>query len=313
MGQLLLIPDPRPLEERLGEGFFHDVPKRAGVYLMREAADKVLYVGKAKNLRQRLQSYRIANPDRMPRRHLRMLRQVARIEFEFCPGESAALERESELLRSLKPRFNRAGVWPGKTTFLVWRRVKPQSLVTHLRTQPEGEPASDERFRWRDADGCGRDDRAPGNPPVGGGEGGDMVGELLELAVAAAPETGWHRHGPLGVGARFMHGALARLLWLASHPARALVDLPAGWAQGRIAERVMIHCGNSADEMAGVLGTYLWESADGFGLWLETRLAARTHPFERAVIAEDLEVLKEFATRQKRMGKNRRQLALLQE
>jgi predicted GIY-YIG superfamily endonuclease len=121
MGQLLLIPDPRPLDERLGRKFFRRAPKRTGVYLMRDAADRVLYVGKARNLQQRLRNYRIANPDRMPRRQLRMVREVARIEFQFCPGESAALRRESKLLRSLRPKFNRAGVWPGKTRFLVWR------------------------------------------------------------------------------------------------------------------------------------------------------------------------------------------------
>lgn len=121
MGQLLLIPDPRPLDERLGRKFFRRAPKRPGVYLMRDDAGRVLYIGKANNLQQRLRSYRIANPDRMPRRHLRMVREVARIEFQFCPGESAALKRESKLLRALRPRFNRAGVWPGKTKFLAWR------------------------------------------------------------------------------------------------------------------------------------------------------------------------------------------------
>ncbi len=123
MGQMLLIPDPRPLDERLGRKFFRKAPKRPGVYLMRDAADRVLYVGKAKNLQQRLRNYRIANPDHMPRRHLRMVRQVARIEFQLCPGESSALKRESKLLRSLRPKFNRAGVWPGKPRFLAWRMV----------------------------------------------------------------------------------------------------------------------------------------------------------------------------------------------
>jgi len=84
MAQLLLLPDPRPLDERLGRQFFVQAPKQPGVYLMRDAADNVLYVGKAKSLKQRLGSYRIVNPDRMPRRHLRMLRQVARIEIQIC-------------------------------------------------------------------------------------------------------------------------------------------------------------------------------------------------------------------------------------
>jgi excinuclease UvrABC nuclease subunit len=121
MAQLLLIPDARPLEKRLGRKFFRKAPRRPGVYLMRDKADRVVYVGKAKDLRQRLSHYRIANPDRMPRRHLRLVREVQRIEFQFCANESSALAREAKLLRSLKPRFNRAGVWPGKTRFIAWR------------------------------------------------------------------------------------------------------------------------------------------------------------------------------------------------
>jgi excinuclease UvrABC nuclease subunit len=40
---------------------------------MQDAAGLVLYVGKAKNLRQRLGHYRVANPDRLGRRQLRLL------------------------------------------------------------------------------------------------------------------------------------------------------------------------------------------------------------------------------------------------
>lgn len=89
---------------------------------MRDAAGVALYVGKAKNLRQRLNCYRVANPDRLRRRHLRLLRAVEHIDLEECADEAAALAREAELLRSLKPRFNRAGVWPASPRFhLVWR------------------------------------------------------------------------------------------------------------------------------------------------------------------------------------------------
>src|SRR5690242_6610552 len=107
--QLLLLPDPQPLVERLGREFFRSLPDGPGVYLMRDATDAVLYVGKAKNLRKRLCSYRVANPDRMPRRHLRLLRAVARIELRPTLDEASALSCEAVLLRALKPRFNRAG------------------------------------------------------------------------------------------------------------------------------------------------------------------------------------------------------------
>jgi len=123
MTQRLLFPDPRPLVDRLGRKFFRQLPESPGVYLMRDAADTVLYVGKAKNLRKRLGSYRVANPDRMPRRHLRLLRAVARIELQESADEPAALAREAELLRSLRPRFNRAGTWPAPPRFLGWRIV----------------------------------------------------------------------------------------------------------------------------------------------------------------------------------------------
>ena len=121
MSQLLLFPDPRPLVERLGPEFFKEAPECAGVYLMRDAADDVLYVGKAKNLRKRLSSYRVANPDRLKSRHLRLLRAVARIEVRRCADETGALSTEAELLRTLRPRFNRAGTWPGPQRFFGWR------------------------------------------------------------------------------------------------------------------------------------------------------------------------------------------------
>ena len=256
---MLLIPDPRPLDRRLGQRFFRNAPKRPGVYLMRDAADNVLYVGKAKNLQQRLRNYRIANPDRMPRRHLRMLREVARIELQFCPGESAALKHESKLLRSLKPKFNRAGVWPAKTRFIVWRFAQ----------------------------------------------------EHLELAVTEVPEPDWRRFGPLGSASRYLHQALARMLWLALNPTRAYAQLPVGWALGDLAQQVVIDCRRSAQEVAAALDAFFWQSSDEFVLWLGSRFAERTHPFERAVIETQLEILKEFSGKQKQTMQNGRQLALI--
>jgi len=68
-----------------------------------------LYVGKARNLRKRLSSYRVANPERMPRRTIRLLHQVRRIEWDECATEQAASEREEMLICVLAPKFNAAG------------------------------------------------------------------------------------------------------------------------------------------------------------------------------------------------------------
>lgn len=120
-GQQWLFPPARPLVEKLGREFFRSLPTQPGVYLMRDAAGTIVYVGKAKNLRQRLRSYCVANPERMSRRHLRMLRVVESIDFTTCATENGALAHEARLLRRLRPKFNRAGVWPGKRQFLTWR------------------------------------------------------------------------------------------------------------------------------------------------------------------------------------------------
>jgi len=117
-------PDPQPLVERMGIDFFRSLPETSGVYMMHGRASCILYVGKAKNLRHRLGSYRRANPDRMPRRTVRLLHQVEYITWEKCADEAAALAREAQLIMTLKPRFNRAGVWKGARKFIIWRGHK---------------------------------------------------------------------------------------------------------------------------------------------------------------------------------------------
>jgi excinuclease ABC subunit C len=112
-GQLWLFPPPKPLVEKLGAEFFRALPERPGVYLMCGRQEGVLYVGKARNLRKRLANYRVANPERMSRKTVRMLHQVTRVEWDECPTEQAAEAREELLICVLAPKFNRAGkVWP---------------------------------------------------------------------------------------------------------------------------------------------------------------------------------------------------------
>lgn len=114
-GQLWLFPPAQPLVEKLGKEFFRQVPERPGVYLMCGPREGVLYVGKAKNLRKRLASYRVANPERMSRKTIRLLSRVTRIEWDECADERMAELREEMLICALLPQFNRAGkVWPGR-------------------------------------------------------------------------------------------------------------------------------------------------------------------------------------------------------
>jgi hypothetical protein len=132
-GQLWLFPPPRTLVERFGENFFHELPERPGVYFFCGPDAGVLYVGKAKNLRKRISSYRVANPERLSRRVIRLLNQVARIEYDVCPDERAACHREELLICVLAPKYNRAGkVWPRKL-------LHEDDILTYNRTVPKFE------------------------------------------------------------------------------------------------------------------------------------------------------------------------------
>lgn len=101
--QLRLFPEPRPLLERFGADFFRTVPTRPGVYLMTGERDRVLYIGKARNLRQRLSSYKYP---RSSRKLMRLACRVRSIVWEICDDGLAASMRENELLRLHKPAFN---------------------------------------------------------------------------------------------------------------------------------------------------------------------------------------------------------------
>ena len=95
------------------------------------------------------------------------------------------------------------------------------------------------------------------------------------------------------------------------NPGRAFAELPAGWARGRVLERASIHCGSSAEEVAGVLAAFFGEGRRASRRGCNRDSGSGAHPFERAVVEGDLEVLHEFSTRHERTGKNRLQLALL--
>jgi excinuclease ABC subunit C len=80
-------------------------PTSPGVYRMLNAANDVLYVGKAKNVRKRLASYaRVSAPQ--PARILRMIAATAAVEIISTATETEALLLEANLIKQLRPRFN---------------------------------------------------------------------------------------------------------------------------------------------------------------------------------------------------------------
>jgi excinuclease ABC subunit C len=80
-------------------------PTSPGVYRMLNAANDVLYVGKAKNVRKRLSSYARVNAPQ-PARILRMIAATVSVEIVSTATETEALLLEANLIKQLRPRFN---------------------------------------------------------------------------------------------------------------------------------------------------------------------------------------------------------------
>ncbi|MCA9723196.1 MAG: GIY-YIG nuclease family protein, partial [Gemmatimonadetes bacterium] len=81
------------------------LPDGPGVYLWKDAAGAVLYVGKAKNLRSRVRSYLM--PDRTPAYNIdEMVRRAADVDTIVVPDEKQSLLLENNLIKEYQPRFN---------------------------------------------------------------------------------------------------------------------------------------------------------------------------------------------------------------
>jgi excinuclease ABC subunit C len=82
-----------------------NLPARPGVYQHKDAGGQVLYVGKAKNLRNRVRSYFQEGRPREGRLDL-MIRKIADVEIIVTDTEAEALILENNLIKKLKPRYN---------------------------------------------------------------------------------------------------------------------------------------------------------------------------------------------------------------
>ena len=80
------------------------IPKLPGIYRMLNEKNEILYVGKAKNLPNRLKSY-VSEKNHIIRTE-RMLSQTRKIEITTTSNESEALLLEANLIKKHKPRFN---------------------------------------------------------------------------------------------------------------------------------------------------------------------------------------------------------------
>ena len=128
---LPLLQQPERLKVRLKE-----VPSEPGCYLLRDASDRILYIGKAKVLRNRVRSYFQSGSGHghSPRISL-MVRQVCEIEFIVTDSEAEALALESNLIKQNQPHFNVLLKDDKKYPYLciTWSEAYPRIFITRRR------------------------------------------------------------------------------------------------------------------------------------------------------------------------------------
>jgi excinuclease ABC subunit C len=124
-------------DRKFGAELWRELPESPGVYLFKDAAGTVLYVGKAVNLRRRLQRYRSAGRRKAQRKMRALVREASALEIRPQQSERASLLLENQLIRTLRPVYNvdgayfflypAVGIWQnGRQTVLILTTRQPE-------------------------------------------------------------------------------------------------------------------------------------------------------------------------------------------
>jgi excinuclease ABC subunit C len=126
---LPLLKNPERLENRLKE-----IPPEPGVYLMRDASDRIVYIGKSRKLRSRVRSY-FRESQKLTERIAMMVRLVTDIEFIVTDTETEALALEANLIKQHQPYFNVLLKDDKKYPYvcITWSETYPRIFITRKR------------------------------------------------------------------------------------------------------------------------------------------------------------------------------------
>ncbi len=126
VAQALVLEDRRETWRRAGERISRDAPAVPGVYVLKDADGRALYVGKAVHLRRRLRAH-------FAERRWRLLKpemsRAASAEWQCVGSEIEALLREAALIQELQPPVNVQMAAPGLGTRAVPRALLRDVLV----------------------------------------------------------------------------------------------------------------------------------------------------------------------------------------
>jgi excinuclease ABC subunit C len=114
------------------------LPAKPGVYLLKDKEGKVIYVGKAGNLKSRVRSY-FGSPANLPSKTQRLVSNIQDLEFVITNSEQEALILECDTIKRYAPRFN-ASLKDNKTFPYLKINVKEDWPGVHVtrRVQKDG-------------------------------------------------------------------------------------------------------------------------------------------------------------------------------
>lgn len=115
------------------------IPTDPGIYLMKDSDGKIIYIGKAKNLKKRVKSYFLKNQNYKTQK---LVQNISEIEFVLTDNESEAFLLESNMIKKYRPRFN--------------IELKDQQRYTYLRISDEKYPRLLVARRTRDGKFLGK-------------------------------------------------------------------------------------------------------------------------------------------------------------
>ena len=115
------------------------IPSHPGIYLMKDSEKKIIYIGKAKNLKNRVKSYFNKNQNYKTQK---LVENIDDIEFILTDNESEAFLLESNMIKKYRPKFN--------------IELKDQQRYTYLRISDEKYPRLLVARRTRDGKFLGK-------------------------------------------------------------------------------------------------------------------------------------------------------------
>lgn len=126
-------------DKKWGSDFIRSLPDTAGIYLFRDEKAELIYVGKAKNLRQRLTQYRHAAAKKAHRKMRLIVRKASTLEVQICASETEALLLENQLIQKHRPLYNVVGAYAFLYPYLGLKvsSARPRELALCYTTQAE--------------------------------------------------------------------------------------------------------------------------------------------------------------------------------